>query len=89
MNFYFQDIEFIKLYEKNNFLININLFLKVSIFLFLLSINYINIEKEIIVNIDNNIDETLFEENLNFSNYSTQVKVIALYHPNYQDTLYN
>ena len=84
MNFYNKDIEIIQLYECN-FLENIYFFLKFSIFLFLLSIIYINIENEIIVNIDNNIDEKLYESNLNFSKYSTQIKVIALYYPNYQN----
>jgi hypothetical protein len=51
----------------------------------LLSIKYAFHGSEIIVNIDNNFDQKLYENNLNFSNYSTQIKVIALYYPNYQN----
>ena len=85
MNYYFHEYEFTKLDEKNDYNLNINYFLKVSIFLFLLSTNYIYSENEIIVNIDNYIDEKLYEKNINFSEYSTEIKVIALYYPNYQN----
>ena len=50
----------------------------------MLSIKYITLENKIIVNIDNNIDEKEYEKNINFSEYTTDIKTIAIYHPNYQ-----
>ena len=47
-------------------------------------IKYITKENKIIVNIDNNIDEKVYEKNINFSEYSTDIKIIALYYPDYQ-----
>jgi hypothetical protein len=60
MNNYFQDYKFIELYEQNNYNININYFLKTSIFIVLLSIKYAFHGSEIIVNIDNNFDQKLY-----------------------------
>ena len=84
MNYYFDNKEFIELYEKNIYILNINYFLKISIFLLLFSVKYIIIENKIIVNIDNNIDEKKYEKNINFAEYKTDIKIIAIYHPNYQ-----
>ena len=41
MNNYFQDYKLIQLYEQNNYIININYYLKAFIFIVLLSIKYI------------------------------------------------
>ena len=91
MNYYFDNKEFIELYEKNIYILNINYFLKISIFLLLFSVKYIILENKIIVNIDNNIDEKKYEKNINFSEYTTDIKIIAIYHPNYQciQTIFN
>ena len=91
MNYYFDNKEFIELYEKNIYILNINYFLKMSIFLLLFSVKYIILENKIIVNIDNNIDEKKYEKNINFSEYTTDIKIIAIYHPNYQciQTIFN
>ena len=83
-NYYFDNKEFIELNENNNYILYFNYFLKISIFLFFLSIKYINIESKIIVNIDNNIEEKVYEKNINFSEYSTNIKTIAMYYPDYQ-----
>ena len=84
MNYYFDNNEFIELKEKNNYMLYFNYFLKISIFLFFLSGKYISIESKIIVNIDNNIEEKVYEKNINFSGYSTDIKIIAMYYPDYQ-----
>ena len=84
MNYYFDNKELFELYDKNIYILNINYFLKISIFLLLLSVKYIILENKIIVNIDNNIDEKEYEKNINFSEYTTDIKIIAMYHPNYQ-----
>ena len=62
----------------------LNLFLKIIILYLLLSIKktYLCIPKNI-VEIDNKINETLYEKDLNFSKYSTKIKVIAIYFPQF------
>ena len=35
-----------------------------------------------IIEIDNKINESYFEDNIDFSNYSTQIKALAIYFPN-------
>ena len=84
MNYYFDNKEYIELKEKNYFILYFNYFLKTSIFLLFWSVKYITKENKIIVNIDNNIDEKVYEKNINFSEYSTDIKIIALYYPDYQ-----
>jgi len=84
MNYYFDNKEFIELNEKDNYILYFNYFLKTSICLFCLCVKYINIDNKIIVNIDNNIDEKIYEKNINFSEYSTDIKIIAMYYPEYQ-----
>ena len=34
-----------------------------------------------VIEIDNNIKESLFEQNIDFSNYYTEIKMIAVYYP--------
>ena len=90
MNIFF---EFIKgnilINEKNesmNFcvkLINNKLF-KIILLYLLISIRNINpLNEKIVVEINNKINETLFEKDLDFSNYSTEMKIIAVYYPEF------
>ena len=36
-----------------------------------------------LINIDNIIDDSYYEDNIDFSNYSTDIKAIAIYYPNF------
>ena len=68
--------------EKYKFIIT--LFLKIFLFLMILFIKKISsFNNKIIVEIDNNIKESLFEQNIDFSNYSTEIKMIAVYYPEF------
>ena len=68
--------------EKYKFIIT--LFLKIILFLMILFIKKLNsFNNKIIVEIDNNIKESLFEEKIDFTNYSTEIKMIAVYYPEF------
>ena len=90
MNIFFQFIKGnILINEKNdsmNFsikLINNNLF-KIILLYLLISIRNINpLNEKIVVEINNKINETLFEKDLDFSNYSTEMKIITVYYPEF------
>jgi hypothetical protein len=58
--------------------------LSIIILLYLLFFKniYTNITKDII-DIDNIINERKFEEDLDFSKYETDLKIIAIYYPDY------
>ena len=90
MNIFFQFIkENILINEKNermnfcNILINNNLF-KIILLYLLISIRNINpLNEKIVVELNNKINETLFEKDLDFSNYSTEMKIITVYYPEF------
>ena len=64
----------------------INVFIKIIFFIFLVYCNHINIPiVKIPIDIDNYFNFSVYEENLDFSDYSTDVKVIALYFPRFQN----
>ena len=52
---------------------------QIIIAFFNISVIYFSNNKEVYIDIDNQISE--YEENIDFSNYSTQIKVLALYLP--------
>ena len=53
--------------------------LQITIFFFNISIIYLSNSKEIYIDIDNELIE--YENNINFSNYSTDIKLLAFYLP--------
>jgi hypothetical protein len=62
----------------------LKIILKIIIIYFLLSIKYKNLlTPKNIVEIDNKINEILYEKDLDFSKYSTKIKVIAIYFPQF------
>ena len=64
----------------------INVFIKVIFFVFLVYYHYFNISiLKIPVDIDNCYNFSTYEENIDFSDFSTDVKVIALYFPRFQN----
>ena len=68
------------LYSKNL----INNIIKLFIFYFLLRFKDIEfINKKIIIEIDNKVNEGLYESNLDFYNYSTPIKIISIYYPEF------
>ena len=70
-------------YNQSIFLL-INIFLKIFFFFVLLSFKKLIISNNhIIVEIDNKINETLYEDDIDFSQYSTKIKVIAIYYPQF------
>ena len=64
----------------------INVFIKYIFFIFLYFILfyykhiYINIKEKIKVEIDNIFENSSYEKDINFSNYSSEIKPIAIYH---------
>ena len=60
----------------------IKLYLTFSIFLFHIRNIYI-IHNGINIEIDNIINISIYENNMNFSNYYTEIKAIALYLPSF------
>ena len=91
INNYFFEREKLTKFKSTFFIINI-------IILFIIHYKYLNNGTNVLINqfkhensinnnnriieIDNKIEETTYEKNINFSHYSTQIKVIALYFPN-------
>lgn len=64
----------------------INVFIKVIFFIFLVYFYYLNIPiVKMPIDIDNCYNISSYEENIDFSDYSTDVKVIALYFPRFQN----
>ena len=64
----------------------INVFIKVIFFVFLVYYYYLNIPIiKMPIDIDNGYNFTNYEENIDFSEYSTDIKVIALYFPRFQN----
>ena len=64
----------------------INVFIKVIFFVFLVYYHYLKIPIiKLPVDIDNCYNFSTFEENIDFSDFSTDVKVIALYFPRFQN----
>ena len=62
----------------------LNIILKIMILYLLLSFNNTNLfTPKNIVEIDNKINETLYEKDIDFSKYSTKIKVIAIYFPQF------
>ena len=62
----------------------INNILKIFIFYFLIRFKDIEfIDKKIIIEIDNKVNESLYESNLDFYNYSTPIKIISIYYPEF------
>ena len=59
----------------------INNILKIIIFYLLLKFKNYEIIKKKIIEIDNKINESLYENNLDFSNYSSDIKIITTYFP--------
>ena len=79
-------------YNNNNNNTRIIIFLKIIYFFILLYFNKINIfNKNIIIEIDNKINDILYENDLDFSKYSTNIKIIAVYYPEYliTDNIYH
>ena len=67
--------------ETRSFYINLinNKIFKIIFLYLLVSIKNINsLNKKIIVELNNKINETLFEKDFDFSNYSTEMKIIAI-----------
>ena len=65
--------------------------LKIIFFIFLLYfINVNSFNRNNIIEIDNKIKEMLYENDLDFSNYTTNIKIIAIYYPEYiyKDIIY-
>ena len=65
--------------------------LKIMFLLFLLYFIKVNsFNRNIIIEIDNNFKEMLYENDLDFSNYTTNIKIIAIYYPQYikKDIIY-
>ena len=64
----------------------INVFIKVIFFIFLVYGHYLKIPNvKTVIDIDNGYNFSVYEENMNFSGYSTDTKVIALYFPRFQN----
>ena len=64
----------------------INVFIKIIFFIFLVYYHYLDIPIiKMPINIDNCYNFTQYEENIDFSEYSTNVKTIALYFPRFQN----
>ena len=62
----------------------INKLFKIILLYLLISIKNIkSLNEKIIVEINNKVNETLFEKDLDFSNYSTEMKIIAVYYPEF------
>ena len=84
-------VKYISLNDKDCFFCNnklifiiLNIIIKILILYFLLSINKVNLfNPKNIIEIDNKINETLYEKDLDFSKYSTKIKVIAIYFPQF------
>jgi len=53
------------------------------LFLFYIRYIYININKNIFVEINNKFEIPLYEQNINFSTYSSKINPIAFYYPNF------
>ena len=64
----------------------INVFIKVIFFVFLVYYHYLKIPIiKTAIDIDNCYNFSTYEENIDFSDFSTDVKVIALYFPRFQN----
>ena len=74
LNFNYFNINFKKYYISIKMII---------IFILLYFINVNLFTQNNFIEIDNKIDEILYEKNLDFSNYSTNIKIIAIYYPEY------
>ena len=64
----------------------INVFIKVIFFVFIVYYHYLDIPIiKMPLDIDNGYNFSTYEENMNFSRFSTDIKVIALYFPRFQN----
>ena len=64
----------------------INVFIKVVFFIFLVYSHFVNMPIiKMNVDIDNSYNVSSFEQNINFSQYTTDIKVVALYYPRFQN----
>ena len=64
----------------------INVFIKLVFLIFLIYSHFVNIPViKISLDIDNGYNYSIYENNVNFSDYTTDVKVIALYFPRFQN----
>ena len=64
----------------------INVFIKLVFLIFLIYSHFVNIPViKISLDIDNGYNYSIYENNANFSDYTTDVKVIALYFPRFQN----
>ena len=63
-----------------------NIYIKVIFIIFLVYFNSSYVpEPRLPLDIDNHYNITEFEQNIDFSNYSTDIKTIALYLPRFQN----
>ena len=75
-----------------NIIIKYLIFIIIYLSLFYYKCLYISIKEIIKVEIDNKFEISLYENNLNFSNYLTDIKPIAIYYPefnNINNSFYN
>ena len=77
--------------EKKELFFSNNFFIKIKIiFIFILILSKkININNKIKVEIDNELKISLYENDINFSNYSSEIKPIAIYIPQFKYKIYN
>jgi len=71
-----------------NIIIKYLIFIIIYLILFYYKYIYINIKEIIKVEIDNKFEISLYENNLNFSNYLTDIKPIAIYYPEFNNIKY-
>ena len=63
-----------------------NIYIKVIFLIFLISFESTYVpQHRLPLNIDNQYNMTKYEKNIDFSNYSTDIKTIALYLPRFQN----
>lgn len=67
-------------YYMINLLIKYSIFILLYFILFCFKHIYINLKEEIKIDIDNKFDISLYENNINFSNYISEIKPIAIYY---------
>ena len=76
--------EILILEQKKKFNFVFNILLKIIIFYLLFSFKKVeSYAPKNIIEIDNKINETLYENDLDFSLYSSNIKVIAIYYPQF------
>ena len=78
------DLKYInKNYYNFAYLIKYFIFIIINFFIIFFKHFFIRINKKIKIEIDNILDSYVYENNMNFSNYSTDIKAIALYYPTF------